>query len=102
MSDISRNYHRKSDLSCEPVNEEELEKKLEQDYKVRLKLWLDFCRIARKQQIWDLCRVNCRFGVLYDRDDLIERFLKNRSLYDVELMRNLAEIHFILGEVIII
>lgn len=100
MSDIERNFHRKSENSSEPIDPAELELILEQDYKQRLKLWLDLCRISRKQQIWDICRVSCRFGVLYDTKTLIDRFLKKRSLYDIELMRNLAEIHFILGEVI--
>ena len=66
-----------------------------------MKLWLDLCRIARKQQIWDICRVSCRFLILYDRRDLIDRFLHERTLYDIELVRNLAEAHFILGEAIV-
>ncbi len=119
----------------------ELETFLAQDYKERLKLWLDLCRISRKQQLWDLCRVSARFCLLYDDEKYIKRFLLNKewlattekeknsttvpqpvpqqaqqsdkpvsimqsssqahygSLFDRELMRNLAEANFILGEV---
>ena len=102
MSDLERHFHRQSDTSSKPIDPEALESLLERDYKQRLKLWLDLCRISRKQQIWDICRVSCRFLVLYDRKDLIDRFLlKKNSLYDMELMRNLAEAHFILGEAVV-
>ena len=83
----------------------DLETTLSEDFKERLKLWYDLCHIARKQQIWDICRVSARFCLLFDNDQYINRFLKNssaqfKSLFDKDLMRNLAEIHFIFGEVI--
>ncbi len=89
------------------------------DYKERLKLWFDLSRIARKQKIWDICRVSSRFCLLYDNEEYINKFLRAnlissqksqsnllapveyKSLYDRELMRNLAEMHFIFGEVTI-
>ena len=74
LADIERNFRRQSG-SLTPNDPQEVEALLERDYKVRLKLWLDLCRIARKQSIWDLCRVSCRFAVLYDREDLIKRFV---------------------------
>ena len=85
----------------------ELENLIRFDFKERLKLWYDLCRIARKQQIWDICRVSARFCMLYDNEQLINRFLKEKetgqstfnSLFDVELMRNIAEVHFMFGEV---
>ncbi len=102
MSDLERHFHRQHDASSEPIDPAALEALLERDYKQRLKLWLDLCRISRKQQIWDICRVSCRFLLLYDRKDLIDRFLlKKKSFYDMELMRNLAEAHFILGEALV-
>jgi len=103
ISDLERHFRRQADTSVEACQDSNaLENLLEQDYKQRLKLWLDLCRISRKQQIWDICRVSCRFLVLYDRKDLIERFLlKKKSLYDMELMRNLAEAHFIFGEALV-
>ena len=104
IEDIERHFHKRTDLSSEPIDEKELERLLIQDYKVRLKLWLDLARIARKQQIWDICRVSARFCLLYDKENLISRFLKENkpqfnTLFDMELMRNLAEAHFIMGEV---
>lgn len=101
LADLERNFQRRSGV-LSPADPQEVAALLEQDYKVRLKLWLDLCRIARKQSIWDLCRVSCRFAVLYDREDLVKRFLSKGSLYDTELMRNLAEIHFIFGESMIV
>lgn len=101
-----------------------LETLLRADFKERLKLWYDLSKIARKQQIWDICRVSCRFCTLYDNPKHIDRFLRATtttisqqpqqqqqqqassnlpglaSLFDQELMRNLAEVHFVFGEVI--
>ena len=82
---------------------EVIENILKSDYRERLKLWFDLCKIARRQQIWDVCRVACRFCLLYDNEKLINRFIPlndiKSQLYHKELMRNLAEAHFIKGEV---
>ncbi len=137
FADLEREYNRSSQLkmhdgnSSSRLNEtqrsttsslvvptEKIETILVRDYKERLKLWLDLSRIARKQKIWDICRVSARFCLLYDNEEAINRFLKAsppttaasqrkheslpvefKSLFDRELMRNLAEIHFIFGEV---
>lgn len=32
----------------------------------RAHLWSDLAKIARKQQVWDVCRVACKFCLLYD------------------------------------
>ncbi|XP_063723597.1 cilia- and flagella-associated protein 46-like isoform X4 [Symsagittifera roscoffensis] len=37
----------------------------EQD-RIRVRLWADLARTARKQGVWDICRVACRFCMLYD------------------------------------
>jgi hypothetical protein len=120
------------------IKNEDLERMIRFDYKQRLKLWFDLSRIARKQQIWDICRVSSRFCLIYDNEKFINRFLKqsktssnhelthNQSsssiklnesqinfanlksnqlefacLFDKELMRNIAETHFIFGEAIV-
>ena len=101
------NTNRSSNLTSQSLIAE-LENIIKLDFKERLKLWFDLCRIARKQQIWDICRVSAKFCMLYDNEQLINRFLKSRennnatfnSLFDIELMRNIAEAHFIYGEVI--
>lgn len=106
ISDLERNYKRKNESNA---NMAELERMVSTDYKERLKIWFDLCRIARIQKIWDICRVSAKFCLLYDSEPYVNRFLKQsvpnvkeqqfKSLFDRELMRNLAEIHFILGEV---
>lgn len=32
----------------------------------RLKLWATLVKLARKQEVWDVCRAACRFCLLYD------------------------------------
>ncbi|XP_078499587.1 cilia- and flagella-associated protein 46 [Lissotriton helveticus] len=32
----------------------------------RVRLWADLAKIARKQEVWDVCRTACRFCLLYD------------------------------------
>lgn len=116
ISDLDREHKR----SKPDIKTDELEKLIRTDYKQRLKLWFDLSKVARKQQIWDICRVSCRFTLLYDQEKLVSRFLKNKSpssqqpggrrtaqnekfvsLFDRELMRNMAEIHFIFGEALV-
>ncbi|CAF0832143.1 unnamed protein product [Brachionus calyciflorus] len=103
INEFVRNYKRNNPNSSNDSSELELIIKL--DYKERFKLWFDLSKIARKQQIWDICRVSSRFCLLYDSDQFITRFLKSankfNSLFDVELMRNLAEAHFIFGEALV-
>jgi hypothetical protein len=95
MKDLENKYQDSS--------KEVIENVLKNDYRERLKLWFDLCKIARKQQIWDVCRVACRFCLLYDNEKLINRFIPlndmKSQLYHKELMRNIAEAHFIKGEV---
>lgn len=106
--EISFNRSNRPNSSTLPGPEEKarLETLLKVDFKERLKLWYDLSKIARKQQIWDICRVSCRFCTLYDNPKHIDRFLRGQqqnagfgSLFDQDLMRNLAEVHFIFGEV---
>ncbi|RNA03099.1 cilia- and flagella-associated 46-like [Brachionus plicatilis] len=103
MDEFVRNYLRNNPESSS--ESPEIEQIIKIDYKERLKLWYDLCRIARKQQIWDICRVSCRFCLLYDGEQFVSRFLKSsakfNSLFDTDLMRNLAEAHFIFAEVIV-
>ncbi len=60
--------------------------------------------IARRQEIWDICRTAARFCLLYDNEK--RRSLLNStdqstmpSVFQRDLIRILAEIHFINGEV---
>ncbi|XP_071987329.1 cilia- and flagella-associated protein 46 isoform X2 [Engystomops pustulosus] len=32
----------------------------------RVRLWADLAKVARKQEVWDVCRAACRFCLLYD------------------------------------
>ncbi|UJR28166.1 hypothetical protein I4U23_009420 [Adineta vaga] len=69
----------------------------------RLKLWADLTMMARRQEIWDVCRVAARFCLLYDTEQ--RRSLLNvpenstePNVFHRDLVRLLAEIHFIAGE----
>lgn len=60
--------------------------------------------IARRQEIWDICRTSARFCLLYDNEQ--RRSILNNtdqsvkpSVFQRDLLRILAEIHFITGEV---
>lgn len=60
--------------------------------------------MARRQEIWDVCRTAARFCLLYDNEQ--RRALLNVSdnstaptVFQRDLIRLLAEIHFIAGEV---
>ena len=111
VNEFERRNRRDSKISASALSSaedvvisKEFESVIRFDFKARLKLWFDLCRIARKQQIWDICRVAARFCLLYDNEKFINRFLKDGaanqygSLFDKDLMRNLAEVHFVLGE----
>ncbi|CAF3398996.1 unnamed protein product [Rotaria sp. Silwood1] len=75
----------------------------ETDQDKRLKLWADLTMIARRQEIWDVCRTAARFCLLYDSEQ--RRSVLNitdqssiPNVYQRDLIRLLAEIHFIAGE----
>ncbi|XP_043568488.1 cilia- and flagella-associated protein 46 [Chiloscyllium plagiosum] len=34
--------------------------------KLRVKIWADLAKVARKQEVWDVCRTACHFCLLYD------------------------------------
>ena len=60
--------------------------------------------IARRQEIWDICRTAARFCLLYDNEQ--RRSILNNTdqssktnVFLRDLLRILAEIHFIAGEV---
>jgi hypothetical protein len=70
----------------------------------RLKLWADLTMIARRQEIWDVCRTAARFCLLYDNEQRrgllnINNQSSKPSVFQRDLIRLLAEIHFIAGEV---
>lgn len=71
---------------------------------LRLKLWADLTMMARRQEIWDVCRTAARFCLLFDNEPR-RALLQNTnassmpSVFQRDLIRLLAEIHFISGEV---
>jgi hypothetical protein len=101
VKDIERKFQIKQENDqFSSFGNNELEMLIVNDYKERLKLWIDLCKISRKQQLWDICRVGAQFCLLYDKSDYTNKFLTpNNSLFDKELITNLAEVHFIYGEV---
>uniref|UniRef100_A0A8D0H4W8 Cilia and flagella associated protein 46 n=1 Tax=Sphenodon punctatus TaxID=8508 RepID=A0A8D0H4W8_SPHPU len=74
--------------------------------KERIKLWEDLAKVARKQDVWDVCRAACRFCLLYDDSQLRETPRPKRCKSDItytlamqkDLLRTLAEIRFINAE----
>uniref|UniRef100_A0A8C0FKY2 Uncharacterized protein n=1 Tax=Bubo bubo TaxID=30461 RepID=A0A8C0FKY2_BUBBB len=44
----------------------------------RIILWADLAKVARKQEVWDVCRTACRFCLLYD-DTLFRKVTKPRK-----------------------
>ncbi|CAF5088552.1 unnamed protein product, partial [Rotaria magnacalcarata] len=69
----------------------------------RLKLWADLTMIARRQEIWDICRSAARFCLLYDNEERRSLFNENSqssksNVFQRDLVRLVAEIHFIAGE----
>ncbi|XP_069095869.1 cilia- and flagella-associated protein 46 isoform X1 [Pleurodeles waltl] len=38
----------------------------EKNAEERVRLWADLAKVARKQEVWDVCRTACRFCLLYD------------------------------------
>ncbi len=60
--------------------------------------------MARRQEIWDVCRTAARFCLLYDNEQ--RRSVLNvtdessiPNVFQRDLIRLLAEVHFIAGEV---
>ncbi|XP_068423801.1 cilia- and flagella-associated protein 46 isoform X2 [Clinocottus analis] len=82
----------------------------------RVKLWATLAKTARKQEVWDVCQAACRFCLLYDdgrwkipeKDECmsLEEGSSAEGLggcsrgqtYVKDLLRLLAEIHFISAE----
>ena len=54
--------------------------------------------IARRQEIWDLCRTAARFCLLYD-NEARRTSLHTTDGFQRDLVRILAEVHCIAGEV---
>ncbi|KAF4106175.1 hypothetical protein G5714_013837 [Onychostoma macrolepis] len=81
------------------------------DDKERMKLWGSLAKTARKQEVFDVCRVACRFCLLYDdgRWKNTTGEPKNRASPEQrnqtdpntqrDLLRLLAEVSFISAEV---
>ncbi|MBN3291260.1 CFA46 protein, partial [Polypterus senegalus] len=80
--------------------------------KERMKLWAALAKVARKQEVWDICRVACRFCLLYDdgrwqasnekkdqskSEGNLDNF-QHSMKHEKELLRLLAEVRFISAE----
>ncbi|XP_048865345.1 cilia- and flagella-associated protein 46 isoform X2 [Brienomyrus brachyistius] len=83
----------------------------------RVRLWAALAKTARKQEVWDVCRAACRFCLLYDDGRWKSARYDSECIKDEspgfreegqfslsaerDLLRLLAEVHFINGEAII-
>ncbi|XP_009464689.1 PREDICTED: tetratricopeptide repeat protein 40 [Nipponia nippon] len=63
--------------SVEKVNEHLKHVRNEND-RERIILWADLAKVARKQEVWDVCRAACRFCLLYD-DTLFRKVTKPKK-----------------------
>ncbi|XP_035752429.1 cilia- and flagella-associated protein 46 [Egretta garzetta] len=45
----------------------------------RIILWADLAKVARKEEVWDVCRAACRFCLLYD-DTLFRKVAKPKKI----------------------
>ncbi|KAM4668337.1 cilia- and flagella-associated protein 46 [Amazona ochrocephala] len=45
----------------------------------RIRLWADLAKVARKQEVWDVCRAACRFCLWYD-DTLFRKVAKPKKI----------------------
>ncbi|XP_075613670.1 cilia- and flagella-associated protein 46 isoform X5 [Balearica regulorum gibbericeps] len=53
-------------------------KHLNENDRERIILWADLAKVARKQEVWDVCRAACRFCILYD-DTLFRKVTKPKK-----------------------
>ncbi|NXG94940.1 CFA46 protein, partial [Stercorarius parasiticus] len=63
--------------SVEKVDEHLKHSRNEND-RERIILWADLAKVARKQEVWDVCRAACRFCLLYD-DTLFRKVTKPKK-----------------------
>ncbi|MCJ8730419.1 hypothetical protein PDJAM_G00184270 [Pangasius djambal] len=70
------------------------------DDRERMRLWASLVKAARKQELWDVCRAACRFCLLYDdkRWKIECKQMYKEECGERELLRLLAEVHFINAE----
>ncbi|XP_060780970.1 cilia- and flagella-associated protein 46 [Neoarius graeffei] len=70
------------------------------DDRERMRLWASLVKTARKQELWDVCRAACRFCLLYDdkRWKIECKQIYKEESGARELLRLLAEVHFINAE----
>ena len=58
-----------------------------------MQLWADLCKVARQQEIWDVCRVAANFCLLYDD----ARWQLNASSSSESLLVTLLWDHCVMG-----
>ncbi|XP_053305919.1 cilia- and flagella-associated protein 46 [Spea bombifrons] len=114
-------------IKCVQKTEGHLKRTEDKNDRERVRLWADLAKVARKQEVWDVCRTACRFCLLYDdgrwnsaRYDATQNTksttnssdeggsrlsielesTKPKILYNEErtILRTLAEIRFVNGE----
>ncbi|XP_069755663.1 cilia- and flagella-associated protein 46 isoform X2 [Narcine bancroftii] len=115
-------------MNCIQQTKGHLERLEDANDKLRVRLWTDLVKVARKQEVWDVCRAACQFCLLYDdgrwKPEKYENgaSISNRTGSDVQLynmqiisssllpsspkvfssnddlIRLLADVHFVKGE----
>ncbi|GAA6097380.1 cilia- and flagella-associated protein 46 isoform X2, partial [Tachysurus ichikawai] len=70
------------------------------DDRERMRLWVSLVKAARKEELWDVCRAACHFCLLYDDERWTIKCeqMDREESGERELLRLLAEVHFINAE----
>uniref|UniRef100_A0A8C3PLQ7 Uncharacterized protein n=1 Tax=Calidris pygmaea TaxID=425635 RepID=A0A8C3PLQ7_9CHAR len=117
ISDLCAKAHHH--IKCMEKVDEYLKHSRHENDRERIILWANLAKVARKQEVWDVCRAACKFCLLYDdtlfrkkkktstamMDDEVdslpgESLLPAKSFsFERDLLRILAEIRFINAEV---
>ncbi|NXU56429.1 CFA46 protein, partial [Turnix velox] len=58
--------------------DEHLKHSRSENVRERIILWADLAKVARKQQVWDVCRAACRFCLFYD-DTSFRKIIKPKK-----------------------
>ncbi|CAG5128471.1 unnamed protein product, partial [Candidula unifasciata] len=117
--------------TCVSKAEGHLQRLGDENCRERARLWADLAKTARRQEVWDVCRVACRFCLLYDngfwqnisdgnknnfndyqfydeyddksvlRSEHQTSAVETTQLYDRDLTRMMGEISFIYGEALV-
>ncbi|XP_074015315.1 cilia- and flagella-associated protein 46 [Numenius arquata] len=66
-------------IKCVKKVDEHLKRSRNENDRERIILWANLAKVARKEEVWDVCRAACKFCLLYD-DALFRKVTKPKKL----------------------